>query len=322
MSSFITADPAFVRTVRSGLTESRTPVEVVAIAADGNELGRWGSLDRRFFMRSAAKPFQAWVSQSLGADLVPEQLAVAAASHSAEPVHLAYVAGMLGDAGLDESMLACPPDHPLGSDARDLAVAMGRSGPRRILHNCSGKHAAMLRACAARRWSMEGYTDPEHPLQQANVELMAEVTGEDPGPVGVDGCGVPTFRTSVAGLARAFARLAHEQRFRNVWTAMHRYPALVSGTDRPERAIVNAVDAAAKGGAQGCIGVAVRDRFGIAAKADDGSGTAAAAAGVGGLGALGMIGGTNSFSVDETGRPTISGGGAPVGMVEFVSNGV
>ncbi len=266
-------------------------------------------------MRSAAKPFQAYVSQANGADLVPEQLAVAAASHSAEPVHVAYVRAMLAEAGLDESMLACPADHPIGAAARDLSVARGRPGPRRILHNCSGKHAAMLRACAASRWPLDSYTDPDHPLQRANQELIEELTAEDPGPVGVDGCGVPTFRTSVEGLARAFARLASEARFRSVWTAMHRYAPLVAGTGRPEVAIANAVDAAAKGGAEGCIGVAIRDRLGVAAKADDGSGVAAAAGVVAALTDLGMIGPTNSFSTSRVGQPAVLGGGRPVGKL-------
>lgn len=266
-------------------------------------------------MRSSAKPFQAFISQQHGASLTPEQLAIAAASHSAEPIHVAYVRHMLREANLDEEMLACPPGLPIGEQARDLAVTRGLAGTRRILHNCSGKHAAMLRACAASGWPLDTYTSADHPLQQANVELIAELTGEDPGPVGVDGCGVPTFRTSVAGMARAFAHLAVDERFQPVWESIHRYTPLVSGTGRPEVAIDNAVDAASKGGAEGCIGVAVRNRFGLAAKADDGSGTAAAAGVVVALTELGMIGATNGFSVAAVASPAVLGGGERVGSL-------
>jgi L-asparaginase II len=81
-----------IGSVRSGLTESFHPVSAVALDPDGRTIATWGDgLDREFFLRSAPKALQAGISQRNGAALVPEQLAIAASSHSAFPVHVAYV---------------------------------------------------------------------------------------------------------------------------------------------------------------------------------------------------------------------------------------
>ena len=49
--------------------------------------------------------------------------------------------------------------------ARDELVRSG-AARERVYMNCSGKHAAMLLACVANDWPLEGYLDPEHPLQK------------------------------------------------------------------------------------------------------------------------------------------------------------
>ncbi len=300
---------------RSGLIESRFRGAVVACDPDGEVVASWGDFDAPFFMRSAAKPFQATVSQELGAGLVPEQLAVAASSHSAEPVHLAYVSDMLASQGLAESDLVCPEHWPLGVGAKARVIAAGHVRPRRLFHNCSGKHAAMLRACLAQGWPIADYAAPEHPLQRLMGETIGEVTGEPVGPVGVDGCGVVTFRTSVTGMARAFAKLAVDDRYGEVATAMHRFPALTAGSERPELPIGVAVNGAVKGGAEGCLGVAIRGQLGLAAKAEDGSLDAAAVAMVEALRLLRLWREGVSGWDDLVAIPNY-GGGRPVGALE------
>ncbi len=306
------------QTVRSGLVESRHPVEVVAVAPDGTELARWGDLGRPYFARSAVKPIQATVVNELGAGLDRERLAVACASHDAEPVHVAYVRAMLAEVGLSEADLACPPAEPSGVAARRRA---GRTGPaaRSLFHNCSGKHAGMLRACVAQGWPTAGYTDPDHPLQQRILDEMAAATGEDPRPVGVDGCGAPTFRLTTSGLARAFARIAVEERFRPAVAAMTGYPALTAGTNRAEPKIARALNAAVKGGAEGCLGVAVLGRIGVAAKADDGSFDAATVGMIAALRALGLVPETVAHEIAGAEQLPVYGGGRQVGWIEAVA---
>ncbi len=304
------------RSVRSGLVETRHSGQVVAVDGEGRVVARWGELDRRFYIRSAAKPFQALVAVEQGLPLSGEETAIACASHSGEPVHVALVRQMLARAGLGETALACPPDLPLGPTARDRIAARALATPRPVFHNCSGKHAAMLAACAARGWPVAGYHRPAHPLQQANLDEVAAVTGENPEPVGVDGCGVPTFGMTVSGLARGYARLACEPRYRRVLDAMHQYPALTAGTARPEAGLAAGLGIVAKGGAAGCLGVAVPGRLGLAVKADDGSLEACVVAAAEALRLLGLVPETAAPSLAAISRIPVLGRGEPVGALE------
>ncbi len=71
--------------------------------------------------------------------------------------------------------------------------------------NCSGKHAAMLLACAVNDWPTNGYLDPAHPLQQHIRATMAELTGVPVAHDATDGCGAPLFSTTPRGIAQATA---------------------------------------------------------------------------------------------------------------------
>ena len=261
-------------------------------------------------MRSAAKPFQAAVSQTHGADLSPRQLAVASSSHGGEPVHLAIVAEMLDEVGLGPEHLLCPADYPLGADAARITDTKTP-----IQHNCSGKHAAMLRACVAQGWDLD-YARPDHPLQEANYAIVADVTGMDPGPVGVDGCGVPTLRTTTRGLATAFARLATDPQFAEVAAAMHQYPYLTAGSGRIESVIGVAVNAAVKGGAKGCLGVALLGQAGLAVKSDDGLMEPTGVATVEMLRRLSVVPQAAAAALAKVGSPPVLGGGEAVGHWE------
>ena len=302
------------RVVRSGVVEATHEGAVAAIDSGGCVIAVFGDVERRYFARSAVKPFQTFTSLRFGGEMAPEHVAVATASHGGDPVHIAITRAILAEAGLDESALQCPPSWPLSPAAARRVAA--EPGPRRVWHNCSGKHAAMLRACVTQGWPIESYVNPDHPLQQANYELIAEVTGEDPGPVGVDGCGAPVFQVSTVGLARAFARFAVEPRLAGIWSAMHRFPMLTSGMDGADAAIARSIDAAAKRGAEGLLGVAVRNRMGVAVKVWDGATRGANVGMIAALEQLGVLGGSGLSHLAEVARPAVLGGGAPVGYLE------
>jgi L-asparaginase II len=307
--------------VRSGLVESRHAVSVAAVDGTGAVVFCSGEDQATpFFLRSAAKPFQAAVCQRCGAALAPEQLAVAAGSHTAQPVHVALVADMLASVGLGPEHLLCPPTWPSAEGALRRLAAAGVTAPQRIFYNCSGKHAAMLRACRAQEWPL-AYTDPGHPLQQ---QILAEVeasTGAATGPVGVDGCGVPTFRGTVIGLARAFARLATDPALAPVADAMARFAPLTRDGDRPEAEVARWCPAAVKGGAQGCIGVAWRGGLGIAAKCWTGEEAPASAGVVVALRRLGILSEYGWEMLAAVARPAVTGGGRPVGYLEVLEDG-
>lgn len=301
-------------TVRTGLTESIHDVAVVAVDATGTELYRSGDPDRPLFYRSAVKPFQATVALEAGLTLPVEHLAVASASHSGWPVHVAIVRSILSDAGLDESALQCPPSWPLSQGAKDLQVRRGVVGPKRVFHNCSGKHAAMLAVCVVQGWPIDTYLHPSHPLQRRIVELVTDATGIRPEPVGIDGCGAPAMRGSVRGLATAFANLSSSERCRPAANAVSRFPSLVADNSRPDGKLARWWGGPVKVGAEGQIGIG-RHGIGIAAKADAGRPEVAVAAVIATADELGLISDAMRDALGTEAAPPLLGGGKPVGAV-------
>ncbi len=306
-----------VDSTRSGLVEAEHLVTGVAIDADGRILATLGdeSLDREFFMRSAAKPFQAAMSLRHGADVRGERLALAAASHGGQPVHVAIVREMLAGAGLEEHHLLCPPDHPASMSAELLWSRMGHPGPERVFHNCSGKHAAMLRACVASDWPLE-YTAPDHPLQRAIAGYVAEVSGRPVEPHGVDGCGIPTLRTDATALARAFARLATDPDLAEISATMARLAPLTSDGDRAEAELARWFPGPVKGGAMGCIGAAWSEGgVGFATKCWSGLQQPAMVGLVTLIDRAGILGDHPLAMLEELRRPVVLGGGRAVGRL-------
>jgi L-asparaginase II len=299
-------------TVRNGLPESFHGVSIFATDATGAELYRSGDTDRPLFYRSAVKPLQATVALEAGLYLPPEHVAVACASHSGWPAHIAIVRRMLHDAGLDERALQCPAVWPLSQSARDLQMRRGVRSAKRVFHNCSGKHAAMLAACVAQGWPIDSYLSPDHPLQQQIVEVVAEATGVRPEPVGVDGCGAPTLRGSVRGLAAAFAQLSSNRRYERASSAIARFPSLVADNERADGKLARWWGGPVKVGAEGQIGIG-RHGIGIAAKAKAGGSDVAVAAIIAAVSDLGLLPDAMRSSLAGQAAPPVLGGGVPVG---------
>jgi L-asparaginase II len=261
--------------VRGGVVESVHRGHLVVLAPDGSERLRRGEPDRTFFPRSSLKPVQAVAMLRNGLDLDGELLALACASHSGEPDHLAGVRRILEHAGLDEADLQNTPALPLDTDAATAWVLAGNK-PTPLTQNCSGKHAAMLATCVATGWDRADYRDPDHPLQRAVRATVAELTGDgDPAHVTVDGCGAPLFSCTPTGLARAFGRIAGapagtpEHR---VAAAVRAHPWWVGGTGRfPTRLIEAVPGLIAKDGAEGVFAAALPGGGALAVKIADGS---------------------------------------------------
>jgi L-asparaginase II len=218
---------------------------VHAATTDGQS---WGNPELAFYFRSSSKPIQAIPFVEAYDDLDDDEIAIACASHRAEPAQLAAVRKVLARAG---------------ATADDLENGLQEGRPDgRLGHNCSGKHAGMLAACRGHGWPMHPYRDPEHPLQQRIAELLG---GND---VAVDGCGVPTFSTNLVGAAALLPRVP--QRIRE---AMCARPELV-GAERGaiDTELMRLRDGwIAKGGAEGLFCAAHADGRGVALKAEDGA---------------------------------------------------
>lgn len=302
--------------VRSGLEETTHEGAVAVVDRGGRLLAHHGEIDRLFYLRSAAKPFQALVSQESGASLSLLEMAIVCASHRGFPAHLSLVASVLEEAGLDEGALRCPPDWPLAPAASRIAARTGAREPRRIWHNCSGKHAGFLRACVAAGWPTETYLDPEHPLQQIVRTTVSELGGLAVDPVGVDGCGAPVLRTTARATATLYARLAGDDRLGEIFRAMHAYPALIGVNGTGDSDIAMSIHGAAKGGAAGCVGVAVEGHLGVAVKSWDGDGDVANLAASVALDQLGLLTTTARRALGPVMSPSVMGGGHRVGHLE------
>jgi L-asparaginase II len=293
-------------TDRSGFDESRHHGVVVAVDRAGDVVTRIGDIDAPIYPRSSNKPMQADAMLALGWSPTSEQLALACASHDGTERHVDVALSTLADAGLTEAALQNTPDLPLDRPTADALVAAGGAA-RPALMNCSGKHAAMIATCRVNGWPIEGYLDPEHPLQQAITAHITDLAGGVVH-IGVDGCGAPAHVMPLTGLCRAFRTLAGEQG--RVWSAMTAHPELVAGERRDATRLMRLVPGLmAKDGAEGVFAAALPDGRAAAVKISDGAGRAA---GVVIAAALRTV----DVDVDpcELGQP-ILGHGRPVGRI-------
>jgi len=319
MVALMSAPVVVAEVVRSGYVEGHHYGSVVALERDGSVAWGVGDVESQIFPRSCNKPIQALGMLRAGLDLSGELLALACASHSGEAFHVEGVRKILAGAGLDESALQTPEDHPLDEEARLEVVRAGGSRTS-IAMNCSGKHAAMLATCVANGWDTSTYLAPEHPLQLRIAETFADVTGEPVEKVAVDGCGAPLLSTSLVGLARAFRRLAVADGGleSQVADAIREHPEYVSGTRRDEVALLRAVPGAVgKAGAESCYAVALPDGRAVALKTDDGAARVRPVLMAAALEQLGVLdeAGVDADAVRRTGHVEVLGGGHPVGVI-------
>jgi L-asparaginase II len=245
---------------RGGVVEARHRVHAVAVE-DGAVIAEAGDPSLVCFMRSSSKPLQALPLVRAREDLDTRELAIASASHLADPAQLAAVRSLLAKAPASEDELEC---GPVGEP------------PRRINHNCSGKHAGMLALCRAERWRSEGYRLEGHRVQRAMQAVHAEASevAEDEIATGVDGCGVVTFALPLERMAYAFSRFEQLAGGPRIADAMRAHPDLIRGPEGIDTRLMKALPGwFAKGGAEGLL-CAAGDGVGIALKSMDGNGRA------------------------------------------------
>ena len=309
--------PVLAHVVRGRFVESAHRGSLVAVAADGSPELVLGSADGPVFPRSSNKPLQALAMVRSGLRLEPELLALACSSHSGEDFHLQGVRRILAGAGLTESDLQNTPDWPYDAEEQDRWRREGREKSS-LAQNCSGKHAAMLATCVLNGWDTASYRSAEHPLQQAMAATLEELADERVSAMAVDGCGAPVMAVSLAGLARAFGRLAaapegtHE---RTVADAIRSHPAYLGGTRRDVTSLVRGTPGLiAKDGAEAVYALGLADGRGLALKIADGGQRARPVVIAAALRRLGV----ESAALQELERSPVLGHGEPVGAVVAV----
>lgn len=262
---------------RSGHIESVHNGSLIVIDPEGNEKLTLGDPSSPMYPRSALKPLQALVMMQLGYTGTPRNLALAAASHSGEEIHVTEVKEMLASAGLTADSLLNTPDLPIGAEANKSAIR-DQMKPSALYQNCSGKHAAMLATCVKNGWETKSYLDPQHPLQRAIAQGIEEITGEKILDTAVDGCGAPLFLMPLTALAKGFAHIAKiaqtdpQSNEARLYNAITQNPEHLAGSDRDTSAMMRSVPGLmCKDGAEAVHAGALNDGTVFALKIGDGT---------------------------------------------------
>ncbi|NKE47542.1 asparaginase [Roseomonas frigidaquae] len=318
---------------RGPLVESVHRGTVVVANFEGRLLGSWGDAGLMTFPRSSLKPFQAMALVECGAadafGLSDEHIAMACASHDAQPFQIGLVGDWLGRLGLGEDALVCGPALPRRE--ADQANAFAQGGPRRIYHNCSGKHCGFL-TVAKHLGAGLNYGDAAHPAQQLYLDILSDYMGRDATklPAGRDGCGLPALAVPMRNLATAAARLglgysgntARRAAAKRVLGAMAAYPDHVSGLDIATSRIVRATGGrvVVKGGAEGFVLAIVPEKgLGICIKIADGSSRAKYGVLARVLGHFGVLPVAEAEAlIEQVSDPITDSTGALVGGTEIV----
>lgn len=286
------ANPILVEVTRGSLVESIHRGAVAISDSEGRLKVAIGDLERPIFPRSALKPVQAVVLVESGAAdayrLSDEEVALACASHSGEPMHTERILSWLGRIDCRVSDLACGPHRPTHESS---ATAMIRDGVRwsELHNNCSGKHTGFMTAARHFGAEVKGYHHHDHIVQrevESTLKDMAGLSGDLPW--GVDGCTVPNFAIPLSALACAISRFAdpsglsptRAESCGRIIRAMTSHPDLVAGTGRTCSLLMRQVPGiGVKTGAEGVYVAAVPSLgLGVALKIDDGASRAAEAA--------------------------------------------
>ncbi len=255
----------------------------VVCDASGEIRAAWGNSDEMILPRSSCKMLQALPLIESGAanafGLSTEQLALSCSSHQGSAIHTERVTKWLSDLDLGEDDLRCGPQPPSDVSVRHEMIRSGGT-PCQIHNNCSGKHSGFLTLNKHLGGGSE-YVEVDHPVQKAVKTVFEEMTGMDTPGFGIDGCSAPNFATTVAGLARAMARMAdpsglgvaRETAARTLVSAMMEHPLLVAGTTRACTELMQAMDnVVVKTGAEGVfVAILPKQGLGVALKIEDGA---------------------------------------------------
>ena len=258
------------RVMRGDFIESMHVAYAVVVDGDGQIVKNWGDPDYLTCVRSALKPFQASAAVSAGATdaagFTSAELALMCASHNGEDIHVQTAKEMLEKLGYDMSYYECGSHAPYDRKSK-IELIKNSQEPTPLHNNCSGKHAGMLCLTKYLKADPAGYTNVEHPVQQAIMKQVMKFSELEDFPLAVDGCSAPVPFMTLYNIALMYQKLAsvdHED-LSPLYDAMVSNPMLVAGTDRFDTDFIEAM----KGHAVTKVGgEAIR---GIGFRKDDGS---------------------------------------------------
>ena len=262
-----------------------------------------GQPDWLCYYRSASKPVQALPVLVRGLHkkygLTEEETAIFSGSHWGDADHVRVLESILEKTGLREADMVMLPTYP-NRLARREELLRRNLPPRKIYHNCAGKHLALMLLARELGENVPDYWRRESRTQAEVREMIAYMsdTPQDQIRVGVDGCGVPVFAVPFWRIAQAYLRLSCPELIgdgdvrcaveENV-ARLHRYPNMIAGHDVVDTVITANPDLIAKSGAMGVYAIGIRsERLGVAFKTADGSHDEFAASAIEALTQLGV----------------------------------
>ncbi|MDD3831889.1 MAG: asparaginase [Clostridia bacterium] len=279
-----------VQEYRNNIVENYHNGRICIVDYNGKVIHSIGDTEQLTYFRSASKPiqllplFEYQLDRKYG--LTEEELTIMAASHAGESYHIKTIESIMNKCDIQEQDFITKPTYPARLEDRIAMYASGTQ-PRRIHHNCSGKHLALM--LIARH--LGNYTKDAHknywqvdcPAQLEVRRVISKLTdypSQQIG-IGVDGCGVPVFATPMRNISLAYLRLARPELIeeqalregaRKIASYYNRHPLFVRGTNYLCSIFNTDDNIIAKGGAQGvyCFGMK-KEKLGVSVKVEDGS---------------------------------------------------
>lgn len=279
-------NPLTVDVYRGKMVESSHQVHCIVMDRDGQVLESWGEEQRMISPRSSLKLLQVLPFIESGAlnalGLGDEEITLACASHNAETGHIDGVRKWLESIGLSVDDLACG-GHVSLNERRAHEMIRNGEAMTGLLSDCSGKHAAMLSTAVHLGYSIKGYEEINHPVQQLIFKTISELAHYDlhNGLSGTDGCSVPNPAIPLKNLAFAFSHFMNPNRLdqkraqacQSILDAIEAHPYLIAGAERFDTDVVKATggNIISKIGAEGNYILFVRDKgLTMYLKAEDG----------------------------------------------------
>jgi len=299
------ANPVLVSALRGDLVECQHRGAIAICDPKGRIVESLGDIDALVYPRSSIKPLQALPLVETGAadhfQLSNAELALACASHGAEPAHTDTISRWLARIDLDDESLECGAHAP-GHIASAEKLLLDHRQPRRLHNNCSGKHTGMLTAAKFLQEDTRGYIDRDHPAQQRWMDAVGDMADLDMRqlPWCYDGCGIPVIAMPLVATATAFARFGTPDDLpAKRAAAAHRLaqaiaaePFMVAGSGSLPTEVMQlaGLRILIKSGAEGFYAAALPEQgLGIALKIDDGQAEASEVALLATLNHLGVL---------------------------------
>ncbi len=233
------------------------------------------------YYRSASKPVQALAALRHNLHkrygLTDSEVAIMAGSHAGEAFHERALESMLLKFGFTEDMLITPPTYPANADSY-LAMKLKNLPPRKLLHNCTGKHIALMALQRELTGSVDGYHELDSKADEEVLEVISKTASVSVSKVirGVDGCGVPVYAVPLYNMALSYLKMVRPRLIDDPDTAagavsmeqaMRTNPYMLRGTGYICSEINTDPNILAKGGADGVYCLALKKQgIGVAFK--------------------------------------------------------